>query len=94
MKNVKAVHVNILDTCVTLTDAADEGDTVRFLEDSVERSVTAREDVPKWHKMAIKSIKKGDSVYKYGAVIGIALEDIETGECVHIHNMRSPGIGG
>ena len=94
MKTVKAVHVNDRDTCVTLTDAVNEGDTVSYLEGGAEKAVTARESIPKWHKMAVKPIKDGESIYKYGAVIGIALESIEIGEYVHIHNMRSPGIGG
>ena len=94
MKTVNAVHVNALDNCVTLTDSAEAGDTVSFLEGSAERAVTAHTQIPMWHKMAAKPIGKGESVYKYGAVIGIALEDIGPGDHVHIHNICSPKNGG
>ena len=94
MKTVKAVHVNSRDTCVTLTGFADEGDTVGYVENGVEKSITARESIPKWHKMAVVPVEKGLNIYKYGAAIGIALERIEAGDCVHIHNMRSLGDGG
>ena len=41
------------------------------------------------HKYAVRPIKKGDKVIKYGQVIGIATEDIGVGEHVHSHNMRT-----
>ena len=94
MKTVNAVHVSPLDNCVTLTDSAEPGDAVSFLEDGAEKAVTARVNIPMWHKMAAKPIEKGGGVYKYGAIIGVALEDIEPGDHVHIHNMRSPKNGG
>ena len=91
MKTVHAVHVNTLDNCVTLTDFADAGDTVLFLEAGMEKSVVACQNIPVWHKMAVQPIERGNCVYKYGAVIGIALEDIAPGDHAHIHNIRSPG---
>ena len=94
MKTVNAVHVHSLDNCVTLTDSAEAGDTVRFFEDCAEKVVTARESIPKWHKMAATPLEKGGSVYKYGAVIGVTLSSVEAGDCLHIHNIRSSGIGG
>ena len=94
MKTINAVHVHNMDNCVTLTDSAEAGDTVSFFEDGANKAVTARESIPKWHKMAITPVEKGGSVYKYGAVIGYTLSFIEAGDCLHIHNLRSPGIGG
>ena len=94
MKTIYAVHVNTLDNCVTLTYSAGPGDAVRFLEGGEEQIVFARARIPIWHKMAVKPIRKGESVRKYGAVIGGALEDIAPGDHVHIHNICSPGIGG
>ncbi len=90
---INAVHVNDSDTCVTLTETASSGDAVGYVENGINNSIFARQQIPAWHKMAIKSMKKGEKVYKYGAVIGLALEDIEPGDYVHVHNIRSPGIG-
>ena len=41
------------------------------------------------HKIALYSIKKGESVIKYGYPIGVATEDIACGEPVHSHNMKT-----
>ena len=90
MKTINAIHVDETDNCVTLTDHAGAGDVVCFLEGGCDRTVSARESIPKWHKMAINPIMKNGCVYKYGAVIGVASLDIEPGDHVHIHNIRSP----
>ncbi|QHJ87474.1 altronate dehydratase [Aequoribacter fuscus] len=50
------------------------------------RGLACRSDVPQFHKVAIKSIAKGQPVIKYRQVIGVALTDIAAGEHVHDHN--------
>ena len=40
------------------------------------------------HKFAVKSIKQGDEILKYGEVIGVATRDISLGEHVHVHNLE------
>jgi len=40
-------------------------------------------------KLAIRPIAKGEAVVKYGHVIGRATEDIQPGQCVHVHNIAS-----
>jgi altronate hydrolase len=39
------------------------------------------------HKLALRTIPKGQAVYKYGQVIGFASQDIAAGEHVHVHNV-------
>ncbi|MGP4805528.1 UxaA family hydrolase [Agrobacterium cavarae] len=39
------------------------------------------------HKVALKPIKSGEEVIKYGQVIGVATQDIEAGRHVHLHNL-------
>lgn len=51
--------------------------------------VTTLEDVPQGHKFAIKPIKKGDAVIKYGFRIGYARADVEVGGWIHTHNLRT-----
>ena len=41
------------------------------------------------HKYAIKPIKKGENIIKYGQPIGYALLDISVGEHVHTHNVKT-----
>lgn len=44
------------------------------------------------HKFAFKAVKKGETIVKYGAPIGIATADIAPGESMHIHNVTSDYI--
>lgn len=41
------------------------------------------------HKYALCSIKKGESIIKYGQIIGHATGDIDKGEWVHTHNLAT-----
>lgn len=41
------------------------------------------------HKVAIKDIKKGEQVIKYGFPIGLATEEIKQGDAVHTHNLKT-----
>lgn len=52
-------------------------------------SLKALTDIQIYHKLAIKDIKKGDPVVKYGEHIGLAAVDIKAGEHVHEHNVES-----
>jgi altronate dehydratase small subunit len=49
----------------------------------------AREAVELGHKIATRPIAAGAEVIKYGVAIGLALDDIEPGKWVHLHNCRS-----
>lgn len=51
--------------------------------------VTLAEDIEKGHKFALKAIKNGEKVIKYGEVIGRATADIAPGEHIHSHNMST-----
>ncbi len=46
-------------------------------------------DVPYGHKIAVKPIKKGELIIKYGEEIGAATKDIAKGEYVHVHNLEA-----
>lgn len=43
--------------------------------------------IPAGHKVAIRPVRAGDPVYRYGNVIGFATSDIRPGEHVHTHNL-------
>ncbi len=44
--------------------------------------------IPFGHKVARRRIVYGESVIKYGVVIGVATADIHIGEHVHVHNCK------
>jgi (2R)-sulfolactate sulfo-lyase subunit alpha len=51
--------------------------------------LTCGEDVPIGHKVALKDMKKGDTVFKYGEDIGIMKADVNKGEHLHIQNCKT-----
>lgn len=51
--------------------------------------IAARDAIPFGHKIALSTIDEGQSVIKYGEVIGIAGRNIAVGEHVHVHNFDS-----
>jgi altronate hydrolase len=51
--------------------------------------VTLAEPIGKGHKVAVKPIKAGEPVLKFGFPIGVATRDIAPGEHVHTHNVAT-----
>jgi altronate hydrolase len=50
-------------------------------------SITAREPIPRGHKLALEPIGAGDAVIKYGQIIGFACAHVAPGAHVHVHNV-------
>lgn len=73
------------DNLVTCLRDVKKGETIDFYGDKI----VIKSDIPKFHKLAVADIVKGDFCYKYGEVIGIATVDIKKGDYVHIHNCES-----
>lgn len=63
--------------------------TGRNLSDN--KSLTAKtvEAIPLGHKIALKDFAVGDSVTKYGCVIGNVVQPIRAGQHVHVHNLKT-----
>jgi (2R)-sulfolactate sulfo-lyase subunit alpha len=49
----------------------------------------AASDIPLGHKLAIKSLARGDTVVKYGVDIGRTIAPIKAGEHLHVHNVKT-----
>lgn len=49
--------------------------------------LTALEDIPIYHKVAVRDIAQGGKVRKYGEHIGEALCPILRGSHLHVHNV-------
>lgn len=47
-----------------------------------------RENIPAGHKIATEKIAKGTFIRKYGQIIGVASQNIHSGEHVHTHNLE------
>ena len=61
------------------------GETVSFGAGEI----TLKDDLPMGHKAALRDIRKGEAVIKYGYPIGAATEDIPKGGHVHTHNLHT-----
>ena len=57
--------------------------------DDVRVNLDTGSSIPVGHKLAVRNIKAGEYVRKYGEIIGVAKCDISAGEWVHSHNLRS-----
>jgi (2R)-sulfolactate sulfo-lyase subunit alpha len=51
--------------------------------------VKAQQDIPIGHKLAIRALKEGDTVIKYGVDIGRVVAPIKVGEHAHVHNIKT-----
>lgn len=60
-----------------------------MLDNDRETILISNHDIPLGHKIALQSVKKGDFVFEYGEKIGVATVDINKGDWVHIHNIKS-----
>ena len=65
-----------------------KGQRITIDDGRSENVIEVQEEIPFGFKIAIKDIKRGDTVYKYGEPIGTASLEIKKGEMVHVHNME------
>jgi (2R)-sulfolactate sulfo-lyase subunit alpha len=57
--------------------------------DNSDFRLTAKADIPIGHKVALKDLKEGDTVIKYGEDIGKMVGPAEKGGHVHTHNCKT-----
>ena len=91
-------------TVYPLTDKAivlREGDDVAVLKERLTAGaelaweggqVRLSSDTPAGHKVALRVVREGYPVHKYGQIIGYASRDIAPGDWVHSHNLHNGEI--
>lgn len=52
------------------------------------------DDIPIGHKIALKDLNVGDTVFKYGTDIGKVVKPIRQGEHLHVHNVKTKKVVG
>ena len=82
---MEVIRLSPLDNIVVVARRLEGG--ARILVDGTELSLDR--PLGLGHKVAVRRIPAGEKVLKYGVSIGSATRDIEPGEHVHLHNMRS-----
>ncbi len=75
----RALRLEPADNVAVAIDALSESDTAF--------GIRAKTRVPPGHKLALAAIAKGQPIIKCGQAIGFALEAIEPGDLVHVHNV-------
>jgi len=78
-----------MDNVCTVVKAIDSASDIRTEIDGMIVTVPVCEKIPFGHKFALKTIKTGEPVIKYGQIIGLATKDIKIGQHVHVHNLES-----
>ncbi len=84
-----ALVINPIDSVAVVLQPLRAGDTAVGIVAGEEKQVRALQDIPIYHKIAIRTIQKNGEVFKYGKNIGRAICDITPGEHVHSHNIVS-----
>ena len=76
---------------VVVVEGVKKGDELTgwIMDQDREIKFTAASDIPIGHKLAIKPLKEGETVIKYGTDIGRVVSDIGTGEHAHVHNVKT-----
>ncbi|MCH5249055.1 MAG: altronate dehydratase [Lachnospiraceae bacterium] len=83
MKDYLKIHED--DNVIVAIKEIAAGETV----DASGVQVTAKENIPAGHKMALADIAEGGDVIKYGFRIGNAKENISAGQWIHTHNIKT-----
>ena len=47
-------------------------------------------DIPQGHKIALRNLKKGDQVIRYGVILGFMTEDLKAGGWINENNIELP----
>jgi altronate dehydratase small subunit len=84
-----AIAIKEPDNVATALKELKSGDQAKVVIGKKEQSIRLKNDIKFLHKFALMNIKQGQTIIKYGQVIGEAIHDINKGEHVHIHNLRS-----
>jgi len=80
-----AIVISAQDNVATALEALAAGQTIQ----AGAAAVAIVEAIPRGHKVALRDIRAGQVVVKYGSAIGHASADIAAGTHVHTHNVAS-----
>jgi altronate hydrolase len=83
--DTQVLHIDPRDDVATALVALAPGDRALGVE--------VLDEIPAGHKLAVRAVKSGDPVLKYGWPIGHATADIAPGRHVHSHNLATSLVG-
>ena len=89
MDKAHAIIMKSIDNVCTVVDTVEPATEVCAEIDGKNIVIAVVERIPFGHKFALRLIKTGEPVIKYGETIGLATKDILPGQHVHVHNLES-----
>jgi altronate dehydratase small subunit len=84
----KTLMLNPKDSVAIALERIPEGETVIVTCEDITYNVRIQRAIEFGHKFAVKTIEKGETILKYGEMIGKASSLILSGEHVHVHNLE------
>jgi hypothetical protein len=89
-RKINAILIQAVDDVATAIVEFQTGDIGKFVRNGELVEVAIAENIPKYHKFAVRDIAKSEAVRKYGEIIGLATQNCLKGSHVHEHNLASP----
>ncbi|MBO5165780.1 MAG: altronate dehydratase [Lachnospiraceae bacterium] len=83
------IKINDNDNVIVALNPIPAGTEITVSGKEGDITVTAAEEIPAGHKMALCEIAEGSEVIKYGFRIGNAKENIQAGAWIHTHNVKT-----
>lgn len=76
---------------VVVVEGVRAGDALTgwIMDDDRTLEITAQDDIPLGHKLAIRDLPENGTVIKYGVDIGRTIASIPTGGYLHVHNVKT-----
>ncbi|MBY6144708.1 UxaA family hydrolase [Mameliella alba] len=75
------------DDVANVLDHVAAGDRVTVLPERL--ALTAAQEIPQFHKLALRDLPAGTIVRRNGIAIGKTTQAVAAGTHVHVHNLRS-----
>ena len=85
------VHDEVDTVGVVVVETVKAGQDVvgLIMENGTNVNVTALDDIPLGHKIALRDFAPEDTVIKYGHDIGRTVAPIKKGQHLHVHNAKT-----
>ncbi|GMA60722.1 UxaA family hydrolase [Alicyclobacillus fastidiosus] len=81
----RAIILHQKDNVATALEDFTAGMVIHFPERNL--SVALKDEIKFGHKFAVRDIREGEKVFKYGVAIGRSSQSVFIGEHVHLHNL-------
>lgn len=86
------LRINDNDNVAVAIQTLAAGETIVVSDEKGDITVTAVEEIPAGHKIALVDMPEGEAVIKYGFRIGFTKEPVKKGAWIHTHNLKT-GLG-